>query len=1066
MKPEDLLLAAQLSPERISHFLRRYGFRDPESADRNLQLIADELPMRHILARMIKKLLEAARQCPDPDAALNYFERLFASVTHRANFLGFLGDTPEALEALILICGTSPFSAEILIRNPEYFYWLLDQIGSPWVKPADLYLAQARQAIGKFEDSPGQVHALARFKRREILRIGARDILKVTGVAGTIAELSNLADGVLEAIYEVCFRGLVERHGRPRHGSAGCYRDSRFTILAMGKLGGHELNYSSDIDLIYVYDGEQGHTQAVGPSQKSIPNPEFFTKLAQSITHELSTVTEEGYFYRVDLRLRPEGSAGPVASSLSACRNYYGSWGETFERLALIKARPTGGSIELGNEFCESFRSFVYRRFLDFAALEEIQEIKGRIEAKLASRKTQSPHVKLGAGGIREVEFFVQALQLIYGGRHPQLQKRGTLPALDLLLESGFLSVQAHHELRDAYVFLRDLEHKLQMVYHFQTHELPSDPCELSKCARRMGFRAKTPSSVVERFLGAFESHRAAVQRNFQNLIAFRSTGSVGVALREASLALNRNLSEAESLEILAKPGFDDPRTALHQVVLLRDTPSFAHSPSKMRNLLANLLPPLLSALQASPDPDTGLNYFERFAAALGARDALYTLLNESPVALHRLVQVLSCSHFLANFLCRKTEFLDFLLREDFIESVKTRAEYLAEFERCAEPGKNWEGQIAALRNQQQAELFRIQMKDILDGNHRPSVGAQLAGLAEACLLTALQLACRQLEQNGNPGFGQWAQDRLVILALGKLGGADLSYNSDLDLVYFYSVDEGESAAVVQECVSRVVETLDEILSISRGEGAIYRIDTRLRPEGKKGGLVAAIHRYEEYLERRAENWERLALVRHRFVFGSPQNRARLGEMLRRFVYGQELTPQALQAIVHVRQRMESEIGKEEAQHFHIKAGCGGLTDIEFAVQLLQMRYGRQTPDLQAPNTLAAMSKLALLGLIPQSDCFVLYVGYEFLRFVENRLRISSPYGTASVSRDPKSLGRIARLLGYSSVNDAWVARNFEDAYLDVSHRIRSVYKRIVSSLSSQPEQHDPRSGTASSTFL
>ena len=479
------------------------------------------------------------------------------------------------------------------------------------------------------------------------------------------------------------------RHGVPRHPDAvGKPRDARFAILAMGKLGGRELNYSSDIDLIYIYDGEQGRTETSAPSQTAISNREFFAKLGQSLTHELSTLTEEGYFYRVDLRLRPEGSAGPVASALSACKNYYSSWGETFERLALIKTRPAGGSMDLGQEFCETFKPFVYRKFLDFAALEEIQEIKSRIEAKLSARKGQGHHVKLGPGGIREVEFFVQALQLIYGGREPKLQERSTIAALGKLLECGYLSPEEHRALREAYLFLRDLEHKLQMVYHFQTHELPTEPAELYKCARRMGFKAKTEPATVDQFLAAFHAHRATVEQSFQNLIALKRTGSAGEQMREAALILSRSLTEAEALEILSKPGFEDPRTALHQVMLLRDAPSFAHSPSKMRNLLANLLPPLLGALQLSPDPDTGLSYFERFANTLGARDALYTLLNESPAALQRLVRVLSCSQFLADFLCRKPEFLDFLLRDDFLEGVKTKADYLAEFQRRVSSGR------------------------------------------------------------------------------------------------------------------------------------------------------------------------------------------------------------------------------------------------------------------------------------------------------------------------------------------------------------------------------------------
>ncbi len=367
----------------------------------------------------------------------------------------------------------------------------------------------------------------ADLKRREILRIGARDILRAANVLGTITELSNLADAVLQSIYSICFQNLAGKHGIPCFlDASGKLRRARFTILAMGKLGGCELNYSSDIDLIFIYDGENGNTtsaesllesnQPGDPERtpaistiprppiledlKSISNTEFFTKLAQTITHELSSMTEEGYFYRVDLRLRPEGSAGPVASSFTACKNYYSSWGETFERMALIKARPAAGSTELGDEFCKAFNSFVYRKFLDFAALEEIQEIKTRIESKLTARKKNVRHVKLGAGGIREIEFFVQALQLIYGGRNPQIQDRSTVKTLSLLQGNQFISTDESAGLLDAYCFLRDLEHKLQMVNELQAHELPEDEEELYKCARRMGFLEKSRAETIKTF--------------------------------------------------------------------------------------------------------------------------------------------------------------------------------------------------------------------------------------------------------------------------------------------------------------------------------------------------------------------------------------------------------------------------------------------------------------------------------------------------------------------------------------------------------------------------------------
>jgi len=1049
MKAEDLLLAPELSADTIHEFLRASGFKDPAAVDQNLQLIAEEPLSRQILASMMNHVLKAARLAPDPDAAINYFERLVSNAPHRSNFLRFLSERPEALEALLLICGASPFNAEILIRNPEYFYWLIDELGISSTKSPEHYLREAWQAMSQLEGDTHRLRALARFKRRELLRIGTRDLLKVSDVASTMVELSNLADAVIQCVYEVCLGGLVARHGPPRHPDAsGTSRDAHFTIMAMGKLGGQELNYSSDIDLMYIYNGEQGETEAAGAFQTSVSNMEFFSKLAQAITRELSALTEEGYFYRVDLRLRPEGSAGPVASSLSACRNYYGSWGETFERLALIKVRAVAGAVKLGEEFCQTFNSFVYRKFLDFAALDEIQEIKGRIEAKLSSRKSHKQHVKLGAGGIREVEFFVQALQLIYGGKHPELQQRSTIRALAKLAGLAYLQTAEHQRLAAAYLFLRDLEHKLQMVYHFQTHELPTEPEELYRCARRMGFKAKTEAATVDRFLRTLKQHRASVRQSFHELVSRKRISGANEQMREAALILNRNLDKAEALDVLGQSGFNDPRTALHQVKLLRDAQSFSHSPSKMRNLLANLLPPLLATLRLSPDPDTGLTYFEQFANALGARDALYTLLNESPIALHRLLRVLSSSRFLADFLCRKPQLLDFLLRDELLEGVKTMQDYLETFRGGVEKTDDWRVQMQALREVQHLELFRIQLRDILEANDRPSVGAQLAELAEACLVAACEIACSQLEKEGDFGLTEWVTEHLVILSLGKLGGGDLSYNSDLDLVYFYSINGNEQPADVQQRASHVVERIDQILSVSTGEGSIYKIDTRLRPEGKKGGLVTAIHRYEEYLRNRAASWERLALVRHRFVFGSRENRFRLGQMIQPFVYGQQLSAQMLEEILHIRYRMEEELGREqEDNRLHIKAGRGGLTDIEFAVQLLQMLHGSKFGGLQVPNTLGALSGLVRHGILKLPDYYTLYLGYEFLRFLENRLRIASSYGTAAVARTPQNLGRISRLLHYSSRKDPNGAKNFELAYLEITGRVREVFQRVVSEL-------------------
>lgn len=1058
MKPEDLLLAPDLSTEEVTEFLARFGFADPETADRNLQLMAEDVTVRLALARMVGKLLEAVREAPDPDGALNHFERLLGAVSHPVNFLGFLGDTAEALEAVLLICGSSSYASEILIRDPETFYWLLNELGAPWPKSLASYGAGARRATARGWADEDQLRALARFKRREMLRISARDILRIIDVGDTTTELSRLAESVIDRVYEICRARLVSRHGVPRTPDGrGGMREARFTVLGMGKLGGEELNYSSDIDLIYCYDGEEGRTVATeagsnaplsGGPPKTVSNRDFFTRLARMITQALSESTDEGAFYRVDLRLRPEGGAGNIAASLNDYRNYYGSWGETFERLALIKARPVGGSRELGETFCETFRPFTYRKFLDFASLDELQEIKNRINAKLDSTGKQGRHVKLGEGGIREVEFFVQALQLIYGGRQPHLQQGQTVRALEALHRARFLNAREHRSLQQAYRFLRDLEHKLQMVFHFQTHELPRKEEDLYKCARRMGFGGANASETVERFRQTYARHTALVHRMFGDLVAWRRGGAGGVEIREAALVLQAGLPQQEAHDMLAGRGFSDLRTAYHQITLLRDAPSFAHAPSRMRNLLANLIPGLLDGLQASPDPDAGLSAFESFADALGDRDSLYGLLNESPGVLARLLRVLASSRFLSDFLCRRPEFFDTLVRPEELKRQKTLSRFSAELGSLLREAGNDREKRACLRRYQQTEMFRIGMKDVLGELSRDRVGKQMASLAECCLLAALDLACESLEERFGPGFTAWAHEQVAILAMGKLGGNDLSYHSDLDLVYLYADEDAAAARESQRRCVRLVERLDEILSVSQGEGTIYHIDTRLRPMGSKGELATPASRYREYLATRAEAWERLALSHHRFISGGRRLRRQIGAMIEGFVYEPELRREEVSRIAHLRRRMEVELGREAQQaRFHLKAGAGGLQDVEFATQLLQLKFGGEYPELRISHTLTAIGRLKRLGLLGEVAVHDLSEGYRFLRRLENSLRIASSDGVSTISRDPGHLRKLILLLGEPKAPYCRSPEAFTEHYLATTRRVRSHYREVVAGL-------------------
>ncbi len=433
----------------------------------------------------------------------------------------------------------------------------------------------------------------------------------------------------------------------------------------------------------------------------------------------------------------------------------------------------------------------------------------------------------------------------------------------------------------------------------------------------------------------------------------------------------------------------------------------------------------------------------------MGDRDSLYTLLNESPEVLARLLRLLSSSRFLSDFLCRRPEFLDSVVRPEAMKRQKPRSAFSAELGLLLREAASSEQKLQRLRQYQQTETFRIGMKDMLAELSRDQAGRQMAGLAECCLLAALELACQSLGARLGPGFTEWAQKHFAILALGKFGGNDLSYHSDLDLIYFYADESPGDGQESQGRCLRLVERIDEILSVSRGEGTIYRIDTRLRPMGKKGELVVAASRYQEYLTTRAEAWERLALCRHRFISGGRRLQRRIQSMIERFVYRPELTSAEVSEIAHLRQRMEFELGREAKENrFHLKAGAGGLQDVEFATQLLQLKHGGQCSELRIAHTLKAMTRLGRRGFLSEAAVRDLSEGYRFLRRLENRLRIAAPGSTSTVSRDPHSLRKLILLMGEPKAPYCQSPEAFARHYLEITGRVRSHFQEIVASLS------------------
>lgn len=508
---KDLLLAPRLDPQQVIALLIPYGFREPAKADANLQALADDAPARQSLADILEGLLDNVSQSADPDQALNYFERFARAAINKIHLFSYLKDSPRTLEILAKTLGGSPYMAEILIRDPHYLYWVIDpQILHGVRKKRDIERELAR-ALKTLAGERKRLDYLRILKRRETLRIGVRDLLGFCTVEETLADLSTLAEALISAAHWICASELRREYGIPRNAFGG------FTILAMGKLGGGELNFSSDVDLIYLYASDQ---ENVVEEAATTSASEYFRRLCQKITVALSEFTGEGYVYRVDLRLRPEGKAGNIAYSLDGFERYYQSRGETWERLALLKTWPVAGDRALGRRFIEMARPFIYDRPFDLKALEEVRVIKRKIDQRMIISQQRSRNVKLGVGGIREIELIVQALQVRHGARTPQLRERNTMKALGSLHDQSLISAEECETLTRAYVFLRDVENKLQMVDDAQTHSLPIEGRELAACARRLGYSDNELGGAAELLLRDYQRHTGQVNSIFEDIFS------------------------------------------------------------------------------------------------------------------------------------------------------------------------------------------------------------------------------------------------------------------------------------------------------------------------------------------------------------------------------------------------------------------------------------------------------------------------------------------------------------------------------------------------------------------
>ena len=1005
--PRDLFLAKELSETRAQQYLAERGFRDPAAADEHLQQLADDISTRLALGELADVLLDTLVGAPDPDAALVGFCRYVANRFPKSSFLRYVQDDPRALQILTRLLGSSPLLSEILIRNPEYLHWLHRELDSP---PPDIvdFRIELSDLLDHDTNAARRLDALKRFQRREMLRIAGRDLMEKDTLRSTTEQLSDLADTVTEGALQVV---LTDFDGVDGIGVPGA-----FTVIGMGKLGGRELNYSSDIDLIYVYEPDEGAD--TGAHNR-------FHKLGRRLTAVLAEHTDEGYLYRVDLRLRPMGKRGNVAYSLDQSAQYYESLGETFERFALIKARPIAGDLKLGQRFLDMVRPFVYRKYLDHAAIEELARYKARTDREQARRETIERNVKTGRGGIREIELFTQVFQLIYGGRYPDLQDANTLSALRKVHVRGLIDHPVLDELQEAYIFLRTVEHRLQIVHGGQTHTLSTEAGELAVTARRTGLT--TPDELET----TLARHRDRVHEIYSNLLERRSEDAEFHG-RQLFRLLSGELSDDDSVELLRSFGLDGADGLLEAVRALDDAQSLAHSKTATRNLLANLLATLLKEIANRGSARNVLNRLAHVVSTTGAASSFYRTLLENEPLRGRLVHALDAGALFAERLRRYPELLDALVRPPLKHAAfeETLDLGLGQIEgddllACMDPFRRFKA----------IEEFKT-LAEWLDGGTLATLSTKLSLLADRGLRWVAERAASERLRDE-------AQDTWVVVALGKLGGSELTVHSDLDLVFLYDGTPGDSRRF--EHHQAFVRALHSFLEQPTGQGFAYRLDTRLRPDGRKGALAVPIVAFRRYLETRAETWERMAWTRSRFVAGRPSLVDEVAEAIRTFVYGP--WDDGIPAYAtHLRGRMERELGREASgSRLDLKVGKGGLADIDFLLQVIQLREGGRHPEFRLVGTRQLLAHLPENRYVTDGQVDRLRRAYEFLRTLETVLRIESDSGVGWISTAPDKLEPLAQHLGLEPAT----AETLLARYREVTADVRTIYTAGMKKLES-----------------
>lgn len=969
-------------------------------------------------------------------AALCKAPRLSDRKAAQARLTGWLGDIGKGaagkalkrligasprVEALLLgLADGSPYLWELATAEPDRLREILE--ADPGERLAAL-LAESGEAAAAAGDEAAAMRLLRRMKAEAALLIALADIGGVWPVMRAARALTELADTAACAAVRFLLRDAAARGKLEPPDKSVPEAGSGYVVLAMGKMGAFELNYSSDIDLIVFYDPE---APALVDRDDAAA---FYVRITRGLVKLLQERTADGYVFRVDLRLRPDPASTQIAVSTETALNYYGSVGQNWERAALIKARACAGDIAAGEDILRQLSPFIWRKYLDYAAIADIEALKRQIHAYRghADIAVEGHNIKLGRGGIREIEFFAQTQQLVAGGRHPELRGRETLPTLAALAGGGWIGAAARADLEAAYLFLRETEHRLQMVADDQTHALPQDREGLERFARFAGFRNR------DDFAGTLLGHLHKVQGHYVRLFEEKT----GEASR-LSLTFPKDADDRETLNRLGAMGFRRP---LEVSATVRNWLYGSYRVLRgeiARTQFADLVPVLLDRLARTENPDAAVAAFDGFVAGMHRGARLFSLLRQNPDLVTLVALTLGTAPRLADILARHPEAMDALLEPSFFGALPDEAALDADLERTAGQERAYEDYLDRLRMFSNEQMFLIGARILSGTVSAEQAGGAFARIADAAVRALHRRVAEMLAENHGRIRGQ----ETALLALGKLGGREMTATSDLDLIIVYDFDaehpqsDGARPLYGAQYFARLTQRLIGALSSQTNYGSLYQVDMRLRPSGRSGPVATSIEAFAGYQENEAWTWEHLALTRARVIAGSPEFAARVEKTIRT-VLCRARDPAIIAAdVVDMRRAIAEEKG--EKARWDLKYAAGGLIDLEFIAQYLQLVHAAGHPEILDTTTARVFDKAWRLDLLSAEDADVVRPAIRLFHNLTQVLRLclSGPF-------DPKTAGagllgllcRAADLPNFATL-DAHVA--------DTRHKVRAAFNRIL----------------------